>query len=199
LGAADYAFESGDGQALADAGATVHAFIVAGLKGDFFDDLTQIWGDFDFSGGVPVEPGFLRSDGHAFLDSGGVVGADFRAHTVFQRGDDFSAGGVVLGIGGEDEEHVEGQAQGIALNLDVAFLHDVEQADLDFAGEIGEFVDGENAAIGAGEKAVVDSELIGKVATAAGGADGVNVANDVGDGDVRGSKFFDEALIAGHP
>src|SRR5207247_925960 len=123
--------------------------------------------------------GFLRGDGHAFFDAGGVVRANFGADAVFERSDDFSAGGVILGIGGEDEEHVEGKAEGIALNLNVAFLHDVEEANLNFSGEIGELVDGEDAAIGAGEKTVVDGEFVGKIAAAARGADGIDVADDV--------------------
>jgi hypothetical protein len=39
------------------------------------------------------------------------------------------------------------QTHGITLNLHVAFLHDVEECDLNLAGEIGQFVDGEDAAI----------------------------------------------------
>jgi len=52
----------------------------------------------------------------------------------------FSARGVILGIGSENEEHVEREAQWIALNLNVAFLHDVEEADLDFSGKVGELI-----------------------------------------------------------
>ncbi len=89
----------------------------------------------------------------------GVVGADLGADAVFERGDDLAAGGVVLGIGGEDDGDVERQADGVALNLDVALLHDVEERDLDLAGEVGQLVDGEDAAVGAGQEAVVHGEL----------------------------------------
>src|SRR5712664_4983339 len=164
LGAADEAFHRGDGETLADAGAAVHALVLARLEGDFFDDLAQVMRDFDFFAGVAGDPGFLRGDGHAFLDGGRVMRTNFGADAVFERRDDFAAGGVVLGIGGEDEEDVERKAEWIALNLDVALLHDVEEADLNFSGEVGWLVDGEDAAIGAGEKAVVDGEFVGKIA-----------------------------------
>ena len=78
-------------------------------------------------------------------------------------------------------------------------MHDVEEADLDFAGEIGEFVDGENAAIGAGQQAVVDAEFVGDVLARAGGFDGIDVTDHVGDGDVGGGEFFDIAVVAAQP
>lgn len=95
---------------------------------------------FVFAAGVvPAAgaPGFLRGDGDAFLDVFGVVRADFAADSVFERGDDFAAGCVVLGVRAEDDGYVERKADGVALNLDVAFLHDVEESDLDLASEVG--------------------------------------------------------------
>jgi len=104
---------------------------------------------------------------------------------------------VVLGIGGEDEEDVEREAERIALNLNVAFLHDVEEADLNFSGEVGELIDGKDAAIGSRKKAVVDGEFIGEVAAAAGRPDGIDIADDVGHGYVGRSELFDKAILAG--
>ena len=121
------------------------------------------------------------------------------ADAVFQWSDDFSARGIVLGVGGEDQEDVERKTQGIALNLNVAFLHDVEESDLNFAGQIGEFINGKDAAIGAWEKAVVDGEFVGEVAAAASGADGIDITDDVGHGYVGSGELFDEAIVAGHP
>src|SRR6266849_446900 len=199
LGAADEAFEGGDGKTLADAGAAVDALVFASLEGDFFHDLAEIGRDVDLLAGIAAHPGFLRRDSHTFFDAGGIVGANLRADTVFQWRDDFSARGVILGIGGENEEHVEREAEGVALNLDVAFLHDVEEADLNFSGEVGQFVDGKDAAIGAREKAVVDGEFVGEIASAAGRPDGIDIADNVGHGHVGSGKFFDEAIVAGHP
>ena len=127
------------------------------------------------------------------------MGADLGADAVFERRDDLAAGGVVLGVGGEDDGDVEREADGIALNLDVALLHDVEESDLNLAGEVGEFVDGEDAAVGAGEQAVVHGELGAEVLVAAGGLDGVDVADEVGYGDVGGGEFFDVAVVGGEP
>src|SRR6266404_1227329 len=199
LGATDEAFHRGDGETLADSGAAVHALVLARLESNFFDDLAQVMRDFDFFAGVAGDPGFLRGDGHAFFDAGGVVRANFGADAVFERSDDFAARGVVFGIGGEDEEDVERKAEGIALNLDVALLHDIEEADLNFSGEIWELVDGEDAAVGAGQKAVVDGEFVGEIAAAARGADRIDVADDVGHGDIGRGEFFDETIFAGHP
>ena len=125
--------------------------------------------------------------------------ANFAAHAVLERRDDFAASGVVLGIGGEDQQHVQRQANGVALNLHVAFLHDIEKAHLDFAGEIGQFVDGEDAAVGARKQAVVHGQLVGKIPPAARGLDGIDVADDVGDGHVGRGQFFDEAVFAREP
>ena len=47
LGAADHAFERGDRQALADAGAAIDALIFARLKSNLFDDFAEIFGNFD--------------------------------------------------------------------------------------------------------------------------------------------------------
>jgi hypothetical protein len=54
------------------------------------------------------------------------VGANLRADAVFERCDDFSASRVIFGVGAENDGDVERKADGIALNLHVAFLHDVE-------------------------------------------------------------------------
>ena len=47
----------------------------------------------------------------------------------------------------------------------------LNKADLDFSGEVGQFVDREDAAIGARQQAVVDGQLVGEIAAAASGAD----------------------------
>ncbi len=199
LGVANDAFQGGDREALAHTGAAIHALVFARLEGDFLDNFAQVGGQIDFASGVAADPGFLLRDGHAFFEGGWVVRADFRADAVFQRRNDFAAGRVVFRIRGEYEQDIEGQAERVALNLNVAFLHDVEQADLNFSGEVWEFVDGEDAAVGAGQQAVVNGQFVGEVAATAGGANGIDVADNVGDGDVGSSQLFDEALVARHP
>ena len=185
--------------------ALVDLLVFAGDEGDLLDDLADVVGDDDvldgLVGGVVAArgPGFLLGDADGFVEGLGVVGADLAADAVFEGRDDFAAGGVVLGVGGEDDGDVELEADGVALNLDVAFLHDVEEGDLNFAGEVGDFVDGEDAAVGAGKQAVVHGELGAELVAGAGGLDGVDVADEVGDGDVGGGELFDVALAGGHP
>src|SRR5712664_660788 len=127
------------------------------------------------------------------------MGANFGADAVFQGRNDFAAGSVVFRVCGKDKKHIERKTQRIAFNLNVAFLHDVEEADLNFAGEVGKFIDGKDAAIGAREQAVVNGEFVGEVASAASGADGIDIADDIGHGYVGCGEFFDEAIVARHP
>ena len=125
--------------------------------------------------------------------------ANLAADAVLERRDDLAARRVIFRVRGEDQHHVERQTHRIAFNLHVAFLHDVEQAHLNLAGEIGQFVDGEDAAVGARQQAVVDRQLVGDVLPAAGRLDRIDVADHVGDGDVRRSEFLHVALFAVEP
>ncbi len=161
--------------------------------------MAEILRHIDPFAGIAAHPGFLGSDGHSFFDVCGIVRSNLRADAVFERRNNFSARGVILGVRGENEQHVEREAQGIALNLNVAFLHDVEESDLNFSREVGQFVDGENAAIGAREKTIVDGELVGEVSAAASRADGIDIADDVSHRHVGRGEFFDKAILAGHP
>ena len=129
----------------------------------------------------------------------GIVRADFAADAVLERRDDLAARGVVFRVGGEHQQQVERQADRIALNLHVAFLHDVEQPDLDLAGQVGQFVDGEDAAVGARQQAVVHGQFVGDVLPAARRLDRVDIADHVGDGDVGRGQLLDVAMIAVEP
>ena len=68
-----------------------------------------------------------------------------------------------------------------------------------FPARSGKLVDGENAAIGARQQAVVNGQLVGKIASAARGLDGVHVADHVRDGDVGRGEFFHVAMLAREP
>ena len=92
-----------------------------------------------------------------------------------------------------------GRRTGITLDLHVAFLHDVEQAHLDFARQIRQFVDGEYAAIGARQQAVVHRHFIGQLVPAPRGLDGIDIADHIGDSDVRGRQLFHVAMVAAQP
>src|SRR5581483_9503163 len=122
-------------------------------------------------------------------------GADLRADPIFERSDDLAARGVILRVGTKDESDIEREPDRVALNLDVAFLHDVEEANLDFAGEIGKFIDCKNPAIRSWQKSVVHGQLAAEFVTATSRLDGVDVADQVSDGDVRSRQLFDITLL----
>ena len=124
---------------------------------------------------------------------------DFRADAILQRRNDLSARRVVFRVGGEDEHDIQRKAHRITLNLHVAFLHDVEQADLDLAGQIRQFIDREDAAIRARQQSVVNGEFAAERVAAFGGFDGIDVADDVGNRHVGRGKLLDIAFVAGTP
>ena len=75
------------------------------------------------------------------LDRGRIMRANLAADAILERRDDLSARRVILGIRREHQEHIERQPDRIPFDLHVAFLHDVEQAHLDLARQIRQFVD----------------------------------------------------------
>ena len=121
-----------------------------------------------------------------------------RADAVLERRDDPAAVGVVLGVGREDQADVEVEADRVAADLDVAFFQDVEQADLDVGGEVGQLVDGEDAAVGARDQAEVHRRFVGEVA-ALGVLDQVDLADQVGDGHVGRGELLVVAVVAVDP
>ena len=86
----------------------------------------------------------------------------------------------------------------MAPDLDVAFLEDVEQADLDALGEVGQLVYGEDAAVGPRHEAVVQRELVGEVA-ALGHLDRVDLADEISHGGVRGGELLAVTVAAVDP
>jgi hypothetical protein len=193
FGGGDDVFGVGDRAAHAHAGGLVDVRAGAGLPDELFEDFVHVVRNLHGDSRVALQPGVLFDDVDAFVDGGWVVGADDGADAVFQRRHDAAAVGVVFGVGGEDHADVEVEADGVAADLDVAFFEDVEEADLDFGGEVGEFVDGEDAAVGARDKAEVHGGFVGKV-TALSMLDEVDFADEVGDGDIRCGKLF---VVAG--
>ena len=125
-----------------------------------------------------------------------VVRADLRADAILQRRDDLAARGVVLGVGAEHHQDVERQAHRVALDLDVPFLQDVEEADLDLAGEVGQLVDREDAAVRPRQQAVVHRQLVGELQAGARRLDRIEVADHVGDRHVGRRELLDVARVA---
>src|SRR5207302_9707822 len=95
---------------------------------------------------------------------------------------------------GEHEKHIQRQAQGVAFNLNVAFLHDIEKSDLNFPREVRQFVDGEDAAVRVRQKPVVNGEFVREIAATLRGTNGIDVAEDVRHGDVRCRKFLNVTM-----
>ncbi|MYI75515.1 MAG: hypothetical protein F4057_09435 [Acidobacteria bacterium] len=127
------------------------------------------------------------------------MGADLGADAVLEGRDDLAARGVVLRIRRERHHDVERHADRIPLDLDVALLKDVEQADLDLAGQVGQLVDGEDAAVRARQQAVVDGQLVGELQPAPRRLDRIDVADHVGDRHVRRRQLLDEPLRPRQP
>ena len=142
--------------------------------------------------------GLLGDDRDLGLDVERVVRADLGAEAVLQRRDQPAAVRVVLGVGRGDEQDVEREADLVAADLDVALLEHVQQADLDALGEVGQLVDGEDAAVGAGHEAVVERELVGEVATL-GDLDRVDLADQIGDRGVGRGELLAVAIVAVDP
>ncbi len=129
----------------------------------------------------------------------GVVRADLGADPILERRDDLAARRVVLGVRREDHQDVERQADRVALNLDVTFLQDVEQADLDLARQVRQLVDREDAAVRARQQPVVHRQLVAEAQAGARRLDRIDVADHVGDRHVRGCELLDVAVLARQP
>ena len=85
---------------------------------------------------------------------------------------------------------IEGHAQLKSANLDIALLQNVEERYLDAGLQIGEFVEHKNAAVGAGNHAVMEHTLIGIREFQGGGFDGVDIANQIGNVHIGRGQFL---------
>src|SRR6266852_2455388 len=198
LGIGNYVFRGRDGKPLAHSGALVDLLVLARDESDALDHFLYILRNMQ-SDALTLNPRFLRGDGNSFFDGRRIMRADFRSDAVFERRDDLAARRVVLGVGAEDDGDVERQPNRVALNLDVAFLHDVEQADLNLSREVGEFVDSKDAAVGAGQQSIVDGEFAGEFVSAARGFNGIDVADQIGDCHIGRGQLFYVAIFRSEP
>src|SRR5262245_57065979 len=208
LGVRQDALHLCDRQALADAGSFINAFIVTRDERDLFDDFADGLRDqksqLIMIGiiaviAVAIGPGLLLRDLDAFFYRSRVMSLNLRADPVLERRDNFAARRVIFGVGREDQQHVKWQPDRITLNLHVSFLHDVEQSDLNLSGQVRQFVDGDNAAVGAGQQAVMDRQLVREQVSSARRLDRVNVADDVRDGHVGRRQLFNISRVTVNP
>jgi hypothetical protein len=126
------------------------------------------------------------------------VGTDLGTEPVLQRGDDPAPVGVVLRVRTGDQEQVERQPQAVAPHLDVALLEHVEHGDLDPLREVGQLVDPEDAAVRAGDQAVVHRLRIPQGA-ALRHLDRVHVADQVTDAGVGRGQLLDVPQVPVQP
>ena len=103
-----------------------------------------------------MQPCLLLGDADAFFQRAGIVRANLRADAIFERRYNLAARRIVLRVRGENQRHVQRQAQRIAFDLDIALLHDVEHADLNFSREVGQFIDGKEPAVCARKQPVMN-------------------------------------------
>ena len=123
--------------------------------------------------------GLLAHDVHFGCNFKWIVRANLASETILQRGDHAAAVGVILGVCRRNQHHIEWQPNFVTTDLHVAFFQHVQQAHLNALGQVGQFVDRKNAAIGAWDQAVVNGEFVAEV-TAFSNLDGVYFSNQVG-------------------
>ncbi len=198
LGITDQALVVVDRDAHADAGGLIDLVGLARLEGQVAEDLLQEARHFDLAAALMGRRRFLLHDGDLVVDVLRIMGADLHVEAVLERRDDPAAAGVVLRVGAGDDDDVERQANLVAFDLDVFFFHQIEQPDLHFFRQVGQLVDGEDAAIGARHETVVDGFLVGEIA-ALGDLDRIDFADQIGDRDVRRRQLLAVAAVAIDP
>src|SRR5437870_9780320 len=155
----------GDRDADTDAGTLIDlgtsARQLAHLGHDFFHEVRH----HDREVAILERGAFLLDDADLVVDVAGIMRPDLRAEAILERRDDPPAVRVVVRVGAGDHVDIDRQAQLDSADLHTALIEVVQQADLDPFGEIGQLVDGEDAAIGSRDEPVVDGELIGEVLT----------------------------------
>ena len=87
----------------------------------------------------------------------------------------------------------------VAFDLDVAFLKDVEEADLNLSRQVRQLVDREDAPVRPRQQAVVHRRLIGELQAGPRRLDWIEIADHVGDRHVRGCQLLDVAGIPSQP
>ena len=145
---------------------------------------------------MSVAPGpcLLGGDSDAFFERRGIVSANLGADAILQGRHDLAARRVVFGIRSEDEGNIKQQPDRVAFYLNVTFLHDVEERDLDLAGEVRQLIHCEDAAIGARQQTVVHRQFAAQLVATARRLDRIDIADQVRDRHVRRRELFDIAF-----
>src|SRR3990170_52240 len=168
------------------------------LESQMAEDLLQEARHLDLAAAPVERRGLLLHDDDLVLDALGIMSADLHVEAVLKRGDDAAPAGVILGVGAGDDDDVQGQADLVALDLNVFLLHQVEQTHLNLFGQVGELVDGENTAIGARYQTIVDGFLVSQI-TPLGDLDRIYLAHQIGNGNIRRCQLFSVAMLPVDP
>src|SRR5579871_3237609 len=170
----------------------------ARLKGDLRDDL------LDELRNAQRHPRFRRQrclllhHQDLVLQRLRIVSANLDVETILERRDDAPARGVVFRVSARAKYHIDRQTNLVALYLDILLFHQVEQTDLHLLGQIGQLIDGKDAAIDAGYQSVMNSFLICEVA-ALGNSDWIDLANQIRDRYIGRRKLLSVAMVAADP
>ncbi len=100
---------------------------------------------------VGINVRFLLCDLLSYFQRLGVVRDNLTVDAVFQWRNNTAAIGVVLRIGRKNKLDFQRQPQLESTDLNITFLQDVEQGNLNAGLQVGQFVDDENTAVGAGD------------------------------------------------
>jgi hypothetical protein len=132
------------------------------------------------------------------LDRSRIVRPDLRTETILQWRNYSTAICVVFRICRSDDEKVDWQANLESANLHILLFQDIKQANLDPFCQIREFVEIENAAVGAWNQAEGNDFLVAEIAPLC-DLDRIDLSDQVRHGGVRRCQLFRITTIARHP
>ncbi|CAB4782877.1 unannotated protein [freshwater metagenome] len=118
--------------------------------------------------------------------------------TIFKRGNDAAAVGVVLWVCRGNEHHIYWQADLVSTNLHITLFENIQQTYLNTLSEVWQLVNRKDSAVGARHHAVVNREFIREVATLS-NLDRVNLTDQVSDGGIWSGELLPKAAAAVHP
>ena len=146
-GVGDHRAVVGDAEPSADAGVLVDVAALTRRDAHLLDDLLHERRHEHGERAVEVHRGLLPHDLDPEFALARVVRLNRRPDAVLELGDDLARAVVRHRVGRKQDQHVDVESDGIAADLYVALLENVEQSDLNELIEIGQLVHGEYAAV----------------------------------------------------
>src|SRR5437867_4856956 len=178
----------------------VDSLIISGLERYLFNNFAnEIRNHQTIFQTLARGPGFLPGNLNPELNFFRIVRHDLSADSIFKRRNDLAARGVVFGIGRKDQHYIERQTHRVAFNLNIAFLHDVEEPNLNLACQVRQLIYGKEPPVSARQEAVMNGQFIAEQVATFRGFDWIHVADNVGDRHIGGREFFYESRVALYP